>query len=131
MLLVLAGAAFSVVSWLAGKRVIEKEPDGDLGRFQSIARLWGWEPKEETWPDTLVVYIFSNTDPEHFDNLKHFLRWGLREGDGAYYIIVVQDGGKSPVRLLAESSSASPDIGIVCHFLLLTAWRHAEMPNGT
>jgi hypothetical protein len=44
-----------------------------------------------------VVYIFSNTDPEYFNNLKFFLKWGVREGDGAYYIIVVQEGGKSPV----------------------------------
>ena len=46
-----------------------------------------------------MVYIFSNTDPEYFNNLKFFLKWGVREGDGAYYIIVVQEGGKSPVSL--------------------------------
>lgn len=93
--------------------MVEKEPDENLGRFQSIARLWGWEPKEETWPDTLVVYIFSNTDPDYFDNLKHFLRWGLREGDGAYYIIVVQDGGKSPVMLSGSCSLPSSAIGLL------------------
>jgi hypothetical protein len=102
VLLVLAGAAFSAFTWLAGRRVAGTEPASDLGRFQSIIRLWGQEPKEESWHDTLVVYIFSNTDPESFNNLKYFLRWGLRENDGAYYIIVVQESGKTPVRPSAD-----------------------------
>ena len=98
--IILAAAAFSAVSWTAGWKPGKLEAAGELGRFQSLAaRWWGWQPKQEPgWPETLVVYIFSNTDPEYFNNLKFFLKWGVREGDGAYYIIVVQEGGKSPVR---------------------------------
>ena len=100
LLLVLAGALFSGVAWLAGLKSDKLEAAGELGRFQTFARRWwGWHPKvEPAWPETVVVYIFSNSDPEYFNNLKFFLKWGVREGDGAYYIIVVQEGGKSPVR---------------------------------
>ena len=98
--IILAAFAFSAVSWTAGWKPVKLEAGGELGRFQSFAaKWWGWQPKQEPgWPETLVVYIFSNTDPEYFNNLKFFLKWGVREGDGAYYIIVVQEGGKSPVR---------------------------------
>ena len=98
LLLLLAALALAAVIWLAGRRSTEVENSSGIGRFRSIARLWGWQPKqEEAWPETLVVYIFSNTDPEYLNNLNFFLKWGVREGDGAYYIIVVQEGGKSPV----------------------------------
>ena len=100
LLLVLAGALFSGVAWLAGLKSDKLEAAGELGRFQTFARRWwGWHPKvEPAWPETVVVYIFSHSDPEYFNNLKFFLKWGVREGDGAYYIIVVQEGGRSPVR---------------------------------
>jgi len=99
LLLLLGALALAAVTWLAGKPSSETEASTETGRFRSIARLWGWRPKkEEAWPETLVVYIFSNTDPEYLNNLNFFLKWGVREGDGAYYIIVVQEGGKSPVR---------------------------------
>ncbi len=106
----LAAAAFSAVSWTAGWKPGKLPAAEELGTFQSFAtRWWGWQPKEEPgWPETLVVYIFSNTDPEYFNNLKFFLKWGVREGDGAYYIIVVQEGGKSPVRHLLLLAATCP-----------------------
>lgn len=114
LLVLLAILALAAVTWLAGKRSPKTETPGGIGRFRSIARLWGWQPKqEEAWPDTLVVYIFSNTDPEYLNNLNFFLKWGVREGDGAYYIIVVQEGGKSPVRPPTNLSRRSR----VVHFL--------------
>lgn len=41
--------------------------------------------------DTLVIYIFSNTDPEYIENLRFFAQFGMKEGDGCDYIIVVQE----------------------------------------
>lgn len=40
--------------------------------------------------DTLVVYIYSPTDPEYENNLRHFLRQGVSEGDGCEYVFIIQ-----------------------------------------
>ena len=40
--------------------------------------------------NTLVIYIFSNTDPEYERNLQFFTQHGMWEGDGCQYVIVVQ-----------------------------------------
>ncbi len=118
LLLLLAALALAAVTWLAGKRSSEADRSGGIGRFRSLARLWGWQPKqEEAWPETLVVYIFSNTDPEYLNNLNFFLKWGVREGDGAYYIIVVQEGGKSPVRPAGNLCRRSGNVHFLWAFL--------------
>lgn len=44
--------------------------------------------------DTLVVYIFSNTDPEYIENLRFFAQFGMQQGDGCDYVVVVQEDGK-------------------------------------
>ena len=96
--LLLAGFALTAVTRRYRSKPQEAaQKEGTAKSSWTPTWLWGSEPKQEQWPETLVVYIFSNTDPESFNNLKFFLKWGVREGDGAYYIIVVQEGGKSPV----------------------------------
>ena len=96
--LLLAGLALTAVTRRYRSKPVDiTEAEGEPKKSWTPTWLWGSEPKQEQWPETLVVYIFSNTDPEYFNNLKFFLKWGVREGDGAYYIIVVQEGGKSPV----------------------------------
>ena len=52
--------------------------------------------------DTLVLYIFSNTDSEYENNLLFFLKHAVREGDGCDYVIVIQTGGKSKVTVLSS-----------------------------
>lgn len=50
-------------------------------------------------PDTLIIYIFSYTNPEYKENLLHFVRHGIREDDGCQYIIVIQtEEGAAVVR---------------------------------
>ena len=49
--------------------------------------------------DTLVVYIFSNTDPEYANNMRFFLKNGVADGDGCEYVIVIQTGEGSKVTL--------------------------------
>lgn len=41
-------------------------------------------------PTTLVIYVFSDTDPEYINNLRFFVKHGMRPGDGCDYIIVIQ-----------------------------------------
>ncbi len=45
--------------------------------------------------DTLVIYIFSNTDPEYIENLRFFAQFGMKEGDGCEYVVVVQEDEKA------------------------------------
>ncbi|RMZ57647.1 hypothetical protein APUTEX25_001847, partial [Auxenochlorella protothecoides] len=41
-------------------------------------------------PSTLVVYVAGYEDPENFVNVNFFLTQGIREGDGAHYVIAVE-----------------------------------------
>ena len=107
--LLLAGLALTAVTRRYRSKPVEvPEAEEKAKKSWTPTWLWGSEPKQEQWPETLVVYIFSNTDPEYFNNLKFFLKWGVREGDGAYYIIVVQEGGKSPVSLCLALTPGNP-----------------------
>ena len=59
--------------------------------------------------DTLVMYIFSDSDPEAVNNLRYFVQHGVHEGDGCEYVIVVQQGKmKGPE---GDLDSPSPDEG--------------------
>lgn len=40
--------------------------------------------------DTLVVYVYSPTDPEYANNLRYFLRQGVHDNDGCDYVFVLQ-----------------------------------------
>jgi hypothetical protein len=43
-------------------------------------------------PDTLVVYIYSNTDEQYETNLRYFLRHGVSPpGVGVDYVVVLQE----------------------------------------
>ena len=45
---------------------------------------------EPTAADTLVIYVYSNTDLEYERNLRYFVQHGMWEGDGCEYLIIVQ-----------------------------------------
>lgn len=42
-------------------------------------------------PETLVLYTYSNSDPEYERNLHFFVQYGMAEGDGCNYVIIVQE----------------------------------------
>lgn len=44
-----------------------------------------------TLADTLVVYVYSNTNPEYQRNFHFFLQHGIQFRDNHHYIIVIQD----------------------------------------
>jgi hypothetical protein len=46
---------------------------------------------------TLVLYIFSNTDPQYLNNLKFFLREGVHANDRCEYVFVVNQNAKDVV----------------------------------
>lgn len=48
--------------------------------------------------DVLVMYIFSNTDPQYLNNLKYFVREGVHAGDGCEYLFVVNKSPEEEVR---------------------------------
>lgn len=48
--------------------------------------------------DMLVIYVFSDSDSEYRRNLEFFVTFGMAEGDGCDYIIVVQQVGWPPQR---------------------------------
>ena len=54
-------------------------------------RSAGITPAQSRKPaDTLVIYIFAETDAESRNNLIFFLQHGVRPDDGAHYIVTVQ-----------------------------------------
>ncbi|KAI8114536.1 hypothetical protein M9434_002658 [Picochlorum sp. BPE23] len=49
--------------------------------------------EEEPWKaqaPTLVIYVFSDSDPEYERNLSYFVKEGIKENDNCDYIIVIQ-----------------------------------------
>lgn len=108
----LGAALLVIVVFLLGRFFeARRRPAAHTQPQTSVERAWAFQGGHT---DTLVVYIFSNTDPEYIVNLKFFLRWGIREGDGADYIVVLQQDG-------TEASRHSPSLwsgAILCPALL-------------
>lgn len=55
-------------------------------------------------PETLVLYTYSNSDPEYERNLHFFVQYGMAEGDGCDYLMVVQQV-TATIRYLHGTSS--------------------------
>lgn len=78
-----------------------------------------------------MTYIFSATDLEYINNLNFFLKFGIREGDGADYVIILQQDESGEVGpLLCKPRTAvsrycwkADQTGVqVPHFENLTVW---------
>ena len=61
----------------------------------------------ETTGNTLIIYIFSDSDPQYIENLKFFVRYGVSQEAAVHYLIIVQTDSASLVRpfLLAAMSA--------------------------
>lgn len=63
----------------------------------AAAAAWGLPPPPKRrlpgggWAPTLLVYVFSNTDPHYLGNLRFFVEHGMAADDGVTYLIVVQE----------------------------------------
>ena len=79
-------------------------------------------PQPRKQADTLVLYIFSNTDAEYENNMRFFLRHGVRADDGCDYVIVIQTGGTSKVQPHAKI----PENSFSMHGLLSLGMRRSQ-----
>lgn len=78
-----------------------------LSRLHAASRLWHADLRPEvpsplaarqlTGVQVLVLYVFSNTDPQYLANLEFFVNEGIREADGCEYIIIVNRGPSEEV----------------------------------
>lgn len=68
----------------------------------SLKRLQGLTGSGAS-PDVLVMYVFSNTDPEYLENLKFFLREGVHPNDGCEYLFIVNRGSEEEVRTQTQA----------------------------
>ena len=76
-------------------------------------------------PQTLVLYIFSNSDPEYIDNLRFYVRTAIHEDDGCHHVIVVNAEPDSTVRTLSRCAAAGDDCrGLCCFWFTPTPMCH-------
>jgi hypothetical protein len=87
------------ISW--DPRHVSYEPSGP----QSAALLDGERLAKAS--NVLVLYVYSNTDPEYVNNLKFFLREGVHAEDGCDYLFIV-NGGSEEVRAYAPAPAHAP-----------------------
>ena len=84
-----------------GSVLLQTHADGIEFKGLLSSAWWGHSDSpvqdDKPAPQTLVLYIFSNTDPEYIDNLRFYVRTGIQEGDGCHHVIVVNSGPGSPV----------------------------------
>ena len=105
--------------------------------------LQGWfcrfagTPGGATKPtDTLVVYVYSNTDPEYEGNLIYFLEKGVAANDGCDYVIIIQEvGHNTPMRhasavLWRRELSKREDWIVIDMVNCMMSWTSAYLPCG-
>lgn len=64
----------------------------DLVRPDSAFTSRRMMPRRRQSSNTLVIYVYSGSDPEYEANLIFFLREGVQDNDGVTYIIAIQNG---------------------------------------
>ena len=79
--------------------------------FRQAAAKWqlGLELLPSEHPETLVLYTYSNSDPEYERNMHFFVQYGMAEGDGCEYVIIVQQVS-IVMRLLHDGPSCGPPV---------------------
>lgn len=69
-----------------------------------------------SWAPTLLIYVFSNTDPEYLNNLRFFVQFGMSPDDGVTYLIVVQEQEGQAVGVDAAPRACSQLASLcLCH----------------
>lgn len=60
--------------------------------------FWGRSAVLPLQKSTLVLYVFSYTDPEFLNNLRYFIKQAINPNDHCDYVISVQLGKNMKVR---------------------------------
>lgn len=80
-LVLLAVAAILLISSVVRYAILHSKSDAK----NPVRNAWAGGKK-----DTLVMYVFSNTDPEYITNLRFFVQFAISKDDRCDYVIVVQ-----------------------------------------
>lgn len=72
-----------------GSDVAQRDPPAPAHRWKELVVVQRPKPRRST---TLVVYVYNARDAEEEKNFQFFLRYGVREGDGVTYVILVARG---------------------------------------
>lgn len=91
---ILLVAAVGALAWVAFRSGGEEQLPKHNAVYRNLKRADGIKRK-----DTVIIYIFSNTDPEYINNLRFFATFGISEGDGCDYFIVIQDSNEETLEL--------------------------------
>jgi hypothetical protein len=65
-------------------------PFSDMCRQTTVVAVLPCSGNRRRQADTLVMYIYADSDPEYRRNLEFFVRFGVTAGPECDYIIVVQ-----------------------------------------
>jgi hypothetical protein len=57
--------------------------------------------------DTLITYVYADTDPAYYHNLLYFIEHGIRADDGCNYAIIIQVRANNALAYVMPSSSGS------------------------
>lgn len=83
-------------------------------------------------PDTLVMYVIGFDDPESINNINYFLEHGVRDNDGAQYLLVVRPDYQAelvdvPIKIPPHMEQVRPSSR--CYAPGLVGWtlRHAHL----
>eukprot|EP00892_Ulva_mutabilis_P000758 jgi/Ulvmu1/10683/UM067_0008.1 len=70
--------------------------------LSSMSVTAGSEQPAEPLAETLVLYVFSNTDPEYYNNLLFFVKHGMPGCNTCEYIVVINRNQDDPAVELPE-----------------------------
>lgn len=64
----------------------------------SLLYINAQDSRETQQERTLILYVFSNTDPQYYGNLVFFIKNGVPGCDACEYIVIINRGPEDPVR---------------------------------
>jgi hypothetical protein len=100
-----------------------------LGGCTLLYRFVNLQPQSPLAKDTLIIYVFADSNPEYINNLRHFVSNGVRAHDGADYLFVVQGGTKGLSLPTLPSNAKYIEHPNVCFDLGTIGWLIKETKN--
>jgi hypothetical protein len=102
-----------------------------LGLLLAAAAANGPLQQQGKAKDTLVVYIFADTDPEYSRNMQHFIQHAVKEDDRCDYVFIIQVRlGWAPTHLASRGSGAGGGAGRAAALMLCSPARRGSHSPG-